>query len=774
MADREFQAFRPLVNSIRVRAATTANITISTALNAGDTLDGVTLADGMLVLVKDQTSAAENGIYVVGTVPRRYADFSGDIRGAAGAFDMHPGIFIIVEDGTANQKSGWVCTSSRSGTLGSSDIVFGQAIETTLEQFGGTGQGTNTTADTLALQRAMAIAGNIVDGRGKEYYITQGVSCAARTVLRNARLKVKLGTGGFASKETLTGRYDTDHCLLSWEDVDGGGYDNIEIYGDGGGEYVCMPIAIRGGMSTKPFIGKGVCYIHDLAGITGLFTLTDFGEAGVFLDTVYMRDIGITKDGISWFTRNNLAYGAVPLQVTGFHQVNDDGEATGRVRIKKLIGYDFFQTGEAWVDPNGRGQVDMVTFGGSKYIGPQIDYIYGEAIDGDLLDMFCDGAQIGTIVGKNIHFAFAKMVHGARNNTFERIHSLGGVGRHICVFGGSNTADSTVQNNTVKSITGVFTTDTMNSGTLVSATATTAVLAVGASSINDYYFESGGGGRIRLLTGTGAPSEVAITDYVGSTRTVSVAAWLSGTPDNTTTYEIVWFGDRCVVAFENVGTQGAVNNHATVDGVLNSGGMDYILRTNMTGAATYNNTVTINKDMGFDDQSVDYGSGTTRPVKVFVGTPAKAYTRLGITSAQTIAAAGTPTTINFDVIRDDSYDLNASTDLQADTANLGIRPRLPGLKFFEIQLTSSLLVANETVSIYLMRDGVTLRQKVFEVPNTTGSHAFAFTGQVLHDISTTDVATDENLYTVMWEQSTAANQTISNTATRTWFAMGDS
>jgi hypothetical protein len=54
-----------------VRVATTANITISTDLNVGDTIDGVTLADGDRVLVKDQSTASENGIYVAGSSPAR-------------------------------------------------------------------------------------------------------------------------------------------------------------------------------------------------------------------------------------------------------------------------------------------------------------------------------------------------------------------------------------------------------------------------------------------------------------------------------------------------------------------------------------------------------------------------------------------------------------------------------------------------------------------------------------------------------------------------------
>lgn len=126
MADKDFAAFRPLANSIRVRAATTANVTIATALNNGDTLDGVTLADGMLVLVKDQSTTADNGIYVVGTVPRRYVDYSADIRGLAGAYDMHPGLLVVVEAGTANADTIWLCTSNRGGTLGTTAITFAQ------------------------------------------------------------------------------------------------------------------------------------------------------------------------------------------------------------------------------------------------------------------------------------------------------------------------------------------------------------------------------------------------------------------------------------------------------------------------------------------------------------------------------------------------------------------------------------------------------------------------------------------------------------------------
>ena len=67
--------------------ATTANITIATALNSGDSIDGVTLANGDRVLVKDQSTATQNGIYVVGDTPVRADDLATGAD-AAGAFSF--------------------------------------------------------------------------------------------------------------------------------------------------------------------------------------------------------------------------------------------------------------------------------------------------------------------------------------------------------------------------------------------------------------------------------------------------------------------------------------------------------------------------------------------------------------------------------------------------------------------------------------------------------------------------------------------------------------
>ena len=122
-------------------AATTGNITIATALNNGDTLDGVSLSTNDRVLVKDQSSASENGIYIVGSSPARADDL------AAGADAA--GMFTFVEKGTVNADNGFVCTSDKgSAVVGTNNLAF--------SQFSGAGQitagdGLDKSANTLSV-----------------------------------------------------------------------------------------------------------------------------------------------------------------------------------------------------------------------------------------------------------------------------------------------------------------------------------------------------------------------------------------------------------------------------------------------------------------------------------------------------------------------------------------------------------------------------------------------------------------------------------------------
>jgi hypothetical protein len=99
-----------------VRAATTANITLSNT----QTVDGVALSVGDRVLVKDQTTGSQNGIYVVAAGSwTRAADADNNPGG-----EVTSGMFCFVEEGTVNADCGFVLTTNDPITLGTTALSF--------------------------------------------------------------------------------------------------------------------------------------------------------------------------------------------------------------------------------------------------------------------------------------------------------------------------------------------------------------------------------------------------------------------------------------------------------------------------------------------------------------------------------------------------------------------------------------------------------------------------------------------------------------------------
>lgn len=106
-----------------VRVATTANITLSGL----QTIDSISLSAGDRVLVKNQTNAAENGIYDV--VDGGAWNRSDDANVSA---EVTPGMFVFVEEGTDGGDNGYVLTTDAPITLDTTNLVF--------TQFSGAGQ----------------------------------------------------------------------------------------------------------------------------------------------------------------------------------------------------------------------------------------------------------------------------------------------------------------------------------------------------------------------------------------------------------------------------------------------------------------------------------------------------------------------------------------------------------------------------------------------------------------------------------------------------------
>ncbi len=101
---------------LSVKAATTANITLS----GTQTVDGVALVVGDRVLVKNQSTAANNGIYIVASGSwTRSTD-------ADTSTEVTPGMFTFVEGGSTQAGSGWVLSTSTTIVLGSTSLAFAQ------------------------------------------------------------------------------------------------------------------------------------------------------------------------------------------------------------------------------------------------------------------------------------------------------------------------------------------------------------------------------------------------------------------------------------------------------------------------------------------------------------------------------------------------------------------------------------------------------------------------------------------------------------------------
>ena len=100
-----------------VRVATTGNITLS----GTQTIDGVSLSAGDRVLVKNQTTGSENGLYVVvdGGSWTRAEDADSDSEVTAG-------LFTFVTEGTSYADTGWVISTNDDITVGTTAITFTQ------------------------------------------------------------------------------------------------------------------------------------------------------------------------------------------------------------------------------------------------------------------------------------------------------------------------------------------------------------------------------------------------------------------------------------------------------------------------------------------------------------------------------------------------------------------------------------------------------------------------------------------------------------------------
>ena len=231
-----------------VVATTTANGTLSSAFANGQSIDGVTLQTGDRILIKNQSTASQNGIYNVNAsgAPSRATDMPTG-GNAAGAF-------VFVEQGTTNAENGFVCTSDTgSAVVGTNNLTFAQ--------FSGAGQiiagdGLDKSGNTLSVDLkangglviestelavkldASSITGTLAIGDGGTGATTAtaaltalGLSNYAKTLIDDAdaaAARTTLGLGSIATQAAnsvaITGGSITNLTTFDGITIDGGSY----------------------------------------------------------------------------------------------------------------------------------------------------------------------------------------------------------------------------------------------------------------------------------------------------------------------------------------------------------------------------------------------------------------------------------------------------------------------------------------------------------------------------------------------------------------------
>ena len=231
-----------------VVATTTANGTLSSAFANGQSIDGVTLQTGDRILIKNQTTASQNGIYNVNASgsPSRTTDMATGSNAA--------GAFVFVEQGTVNAENGFTCTSDTgSAVVGTNNLTFAQ--------FSGAGQviagdGLDKSGNTLSVDLkangglviesteiavkldASSITGTLAIGDGGTGATTAtaaltalGLSNYAKTLIDDAdaaAARTTLGLGSIATQAAnsvaITGGSITNLTTFDGITIDGGSY----------------------------------------------------------------------------------------------------------------------------------------------------------------------------------------------------------------------------------------------------------------------------------------------------------------------------------------------------------------------------------------------------------------------------------------------------------------------------------------------------------------------------------------------------------------------
>lgn len=202
-------------NKGTARAASTANVSLSAP---GAAIDGVTLVANDIILLKDQTTGGQNGLYVwagasTALVRATNADTSAEVKA---------GLFVFASEGTTNGNNGFSLTTDDPIVLGTTALTFtqvsgagqiiaGAGLAKTGNQLDvGQGTGIIVSADSIAVDPAVVVrkfAQNLGDGTSTSIAVTHNLGTRDITwavYLNSGSFEVVMPDCQFTSANVLT------------------------------------------------------------------------------------------------------------------------------------------------------------------------------------------------------------------------------------------------------------------------------------------------------------------------------------------------------------------------------------------------------------------------------------------------------------------------------------------------------------------------------------------------------------------------------------------
>ena len=532
----------PLNRLAPVDAATTGNIA---SLTGNQTIDTVSVTAGMRVLVKDQTTASQNGVYVVGTPWTRSTD--------ANTWADLVAALCYVMGGSANNDTSWIQTAPSGGTLGTTAITW--AIQSApFNPVAGTGIGilANTISNTGVLSFDGGSTGLTPVGPAATGVISLGGTLAianggtGATTAQNAIAALLPAQSGNSGKVLSTD--GTAPGVLSWvaAGVSAPGGATTEVQYNNGGAF--------GGSAAFTYNGAGTLSLGAASATTGSIKLFDSGNANYVSVTSGTNTASwtltlptsagtngqvLTTNGFGVTSWSTASSGGTPGGATTQIQYNNAGAFGGSSNL-------------IWDNTNGRLGIGTSTPSGSITINPPtagIDsavYALNDAATGSEASIFT--ARVGVPANNNV--ASIGIFNGGNafctaSPPLANLFSIGTTNATPIYLQTNNTFRLAIDSNGLVTIN-----NTLTVGTAASVTG--AITLENATNSNPVTVKSGvntANWTLTLPTTAGTANQVLQTDGSGNTSwaTVSGGGGTPSTPVNS-------------IQFNNAGSFGGSSN----------------------------------------------------------------------------------------------------------------------------------------------------------------------------------------------------------------------